>query len=59
LPLVAFLLIYNEQTAAIDASKINDGLGLYLPVLALLFGILANRFVKKDDGIVKSMDRLR
>jgi uncharacterized membrane protein YadS len=59
LPLVAFLLIYNEQTAAIDASKINDGLGLYLPVLALLFGILANRFVKKDEGIVKSMDRLR
>ena len=59
LPLVSFLLIYNEKTALEDSSQINDGFGLYLPILALLFGILANRFVKKDDKLVRSMDRLR
>ena len=58
-PLVAFLLIYNEKTAVNDVNQINDSLGLYLPVLALVCGVLANRFVKKDNKLVKSMDRLR
>lgn len=58
-PLVAFLLIYNEQTAVRDASGINDEPGIFLPVVALIFAFLANRFVKKDDKLVKSMDRLR
>ena len=59
IPLVAFLLIYNEKTAVNDVNQINDSFGLYLPVLALIFGVLANKFVKKDDKLVKSMDRLR
>ena len=59
IPLVAFLLLYNEKTAVNDANQINDSLGLYLPVLSLIFGVLANKFVKKDDRLVKSMDRLR
>ena len=58
-PLVAFLLIYTEDTAVRSTDVINDRFGLYLPVLALLFGAIANRFVKKDDKLVKSMDRLR
>jgi hypothetical protein len=59
IPVVAFLLIYTEKTASINTAQIDDGMGLYLPVLALLFAIVANRFVKKDDKLVKSMDRLR
>lgn len=58
-PLVAFLLMYNENTVTKDTSVINDSFGLYLPVFALLFGLLANRFVKKDEKTVRSMDRLR
>lgn len=58
LPLVAFLLIYNERTG--DAlGAINDGLGIYPPILALIFAILAGRAIGKDDKLVKSMDRLR
>ncbi|NNF35710.1 MAG: DUF4293 domain-containing protein [Saprospiraceae bacterium] len=59
LPVVAFLLIYTEKTASTDTAQIDDGLGLYLPILSLIFAIVANRFVKKDDKLVKSMDRLR
>jgi hypothetical protein len=59
IPVVAFLLIYTEKTASTDTAQIDDGMGLYLPVLALIFAIVANRFVKKDDKLVKSMDRLR
>jgi len=59
LPLVAVLLMYNENTATADTSLINDASGIYLPIVALIFGVLGNRFVKKDDKLVKSMDRLR
>jgi hypothetical protein len=33
--------------------------GLFLPALALFFNILALRFIRKDEKLVRSMDRLR
>lgn len=33
--------------------------GLALPVVALIFNWLAVRFIKKDESLVRSMDRLR
>lgn len=59
LPLVAILLIYNEGTITTQADKIADGFGIYLPIVALIFSILAARFIKKDEETVRSMDRLR
>lgn len=58
LPLVAFLLIYNERTGE-ALGDVNDGLGIYPPIIALIFAILAGRAIGKDDKLVKSMDRLR
>lgn len=34
-------------------------LGFYLPIVAMLNNFLANRFIRKDEQLVKSMDRLR
>ena len=59
LPLVAFLLMYNEGTALVEGTNIDDGVGIYLPVIGLISTILANRYIKKDNKLVKSMDRLR
>ncbi len=59
IPVVAFLLIYTEKTASTNTAQIDDGVGLYLPILSLIFAVVANRFVKKDDKLVRSMDRLR
>lgn len=59
LPLVAFLLVYNEGTALKSGTQINDEFGIFLPVISLICVILANHFIKKDDNIVRSMDRLR
>jgi peptidoglycan/LPS O-acetylase OafA/YrhL len=39
--------------------KIEYGLGMYLPVIALAFTFLANRGIKKDEDLIKSVDRLR
>ena len=33
--------------------------GFYMPTLALLLNLLANRFIRRDDQLVRSMDRLR
>jgi hypothetical protein len=33
--------------------------GFYMPVLALLLNRLANIFIKKDENLVRSVDRLR
>jgi hypothetical protein len=52
--LVAAFFFSNE------ANKVGEaGLGVYLPVVFVIFGLLALRFIKKDDKLVKSMDRLR
>jgi formate hydrogenlyase subunit 3/multisubunit Na+/H+ antiporter MnhD subunit len=59
LPLVAVLLVYNEGTTSTQVDKINDGIGIYLPIAGLIFSLLAARYIRKDENIVRSMDRLR
>ena len=34
-------------------------LGFYLPAGAMLLNIMANRFIRKDEKLVKSVDRIR
>jgi hypothetical protein len=59
LPSASFLLFMNESAALGPAAQVMDQAGMYLPALAIVFGLLANYFIKKDDRLVKSMDRLR
>lgn len=33
--------------------------GFYLPILAMVLNLLANRFIRRDELLVRSMDRLR
>ena len=41
-------------------SKISEkGIGLFVPVLAVVLLALANKAILKDDKLVKSVDRLR
>ncbi|MFZ1675959.1 MAG: DUF4293 domain-containing protein [Saprospiraceae bacterium] len=59
LPTVAFLL-FTKESASIDPSvQVFDQVGMFLPLGAILFASLANYFIRKDDKLVKSMDRLR
>ncbi len=57
LPVVALLLFMNEPN--LDNIEVSDNLGLYLPLGMIIFSLLAVRFVKKDNKLVESMDRLR
>lgn len=59
---------YNFATLRTAAEKIkiagqtvdeSYGLAFYMPIVALLFVLLAERFIKRDEELVKSADRLR
>jgi hypothetical protein len=34
-------------------------MGLYLPIAAMICNILANRFIRRDENLVRSADRMR
>lgn len=51
------LVLQDGQSDAIAA--INEQFGLALPIMGIVFAAFANRYIKKDDKLVKSMDRLR
>jgi len=59
LPLVALLLVINENGPRLSSDEVDDSLGIYLPVVGLIATVIANRFINKDNKLVKSMDRLR
>ncbi|MEH0157173.1 DUF4293 domain-containing protein [Limibacter armeniacum] len=52
-----YFYYYYPETQ--EALKTKWGVGFFLPFAALLFNNLANRFIKKDEQLVKSVDRLR
>lgn len=37
----------------------SKAFGIYLPLVALVFMVMANRAIKRDDKLVRSADRLR
>lgn len=59
LPVITFLLFTNASAEVSTSVEVYDQAGMYLPVAAILFASMANYFIKKDDKLVKSMDRLR
>lgn len=59
LALFATYLVYQDASLMSPGADLEDGFGVYLPPAALIFGILSYIFVKKDEKLVKSMDRLR
>lgn len=53
------LLIYVSLTLPGEVSISEKGIGMFLPILVVLLIVLANKAIKKDEDLVKSVDRLR
>lgn len=53
------LLIYQSLMISGETSVSEKGIGMFLPILAILLLVLANKAIKKDEDLVKSVDRLR
>lgn len=49
-------LMISGETAEVVSEK---GIGMFLPIASILFLVLANKAIKKDEDLVKSVDRLR
>ncbi len=58
--IVASILLFLNDTQYMNSDlKGEMQFGLSLPILALIFTYLAERYVKKDERLVRSADRLR
>jgi len=54
-------LWFTNQAIQNWGNEINGqhGIGVFFPVAALISNMLANRFIRKDEKLVRSMDRIR
>lgn len=56
---IAFYWIYTAEDWFAPEAYGTYLAGTYLPLIALVSTTLASRFIKKDEQLVRSMDRLR
>ena len=42
-----------------EAMVSEKGIGMFLPIVVVLLLVIANKAIKKDEDLVKSVDRLR
>ena len=59
LPVASFILLTNDTANQDVTAHIQKQWGMFVPVASILFVVLAINFIRKDDKLVKSMDRLR
>ncbi|MDP3352226.1 MAG: DUF4293 domain-containing protein [Flavobacteriaceae bacterium] len=57
--LIIFILIYYLQSLPGEISVSVKGIGLFIPFISFGLILLSNRAIKKDEELVKSVDRLR
>lgn len=53
------LFLYRSLNLSGEAPASEKGIGMFLPLISIVLLVLANRGVKKDEDLVKSVDRLR
>ena len=57
--IVLAILFFMQNWNASGNFEVNDGPGIYPPILALILTLVARYFINKDEKLVRSMDRLR
>jgi len=54
------LFVYRSLNLSGETVEVSEkGIGMFLPIVAIVFLVLANKAIKKDEDLVKSVDRLR
>jgi len=52
-------IVYNVLNISGETLVSEKGIGTFLPILSVFLLVFANRYIKKDEDLVKSVDRLR
>jgi len=53
------LLVYHLQSLSGETFVSEKGIGSAFPLIIIILLVMANRAIKKDEDLVKSVDRLR
>jgi hypothetical protein len=53
------VFVYQSLNLSGEISVSEKGIGMLLPIFSIVCLVLANKAIKKDEGLVKSVDRLR
>ncbi|SHG71446.1 protein of unknown function [Flavobacterium fluvii] len=54
------LFVYRSLNLSGETVAVSEkGIGMFLPIVAIVLLVLANKAIKKDEDLVKSVDRLR
>jgi len=51
--------VYQSLNLSGETAVSEKGIGMFLPIVSIVFLALANKAIKKDEDLVKSVDRLR
>ena len=54
-----FYYVIKANALLLPEKQGNYLLGFYLPIVAMMNNIIANRFIRKDEKLVRSADRIR
>ena len=53
------VFVYQSLNLSGEIYVSEKGIGMLLPIFSIVFLVLANKAIKKDEDLVKSVDRLR
>jgi hypothetical protein len=53
------IIVYHQLNLPGETMVSEKGIGVFIPLLVIVFLALANKAIIKDDKLVKSVDRLR
>lgn len=51
--------VYRSLNLSGETLVSEKGIGIFIPIVSIVFLVMANRAIKKDEDLVKSVDRLR
>ncbi len=57
--IIAWFLYQNINPPTGEKQAVTVNLGLIIPILTAILVLLARKYIRRDEGIVRSMDRLR
>ncbi|NNM22864.1 MAG: DUF4293 domain-containing protein [Flavobacteriaceae bacterium] len=53
------VFVYRSLTLSGETLVSEKGIGVLLPIISIVFLAMANKAIKRDEDLVKSVDRLR
>jgi hypothetical protein len=53
------VFVYWSLTVSGETSVSEKGIGMIIPVISIVLLVMANKAIRKDENLVKSVDRLR